>query len=81
MLFIIKKAPPHHRKRLTIVIGKEVVKGAVQRNLLKRRIRAIVQPVIGQVGDSFVIIVRPGAASLSYPELEKELKRALEVKR
>lgn len=72
-LLVVKKAPKNQKKPLRVVLSKGVAKRAVVRNLLKRRIKAVMRPVIEEADTGFVIIVRPGAASLSYKEIEEEL--------
>jgi ribonuclease P protein component len=79
-LFVVKRNPKRRGKSLKVILGKSVAKRAVLRNLLKRRIRAVMQPIISESDADFVIIVRPGAADLSYEELRKELVREVEAK-
>ncbi|MBI4034258.1 MAG: ribonuclease P protein component [Candidatus Brennerbacteria bacterium] len=74
-ILLVKRAPRNQKEPLRIVVGKAAVKGAVPRNLLKRRIRAIMRPAIRDSRAGFVIIVKPGAADLTYKELQKELDR------
>lgn len=50
------------------------VGGAVQRNLLKRRLRQLAQRRLAgcEAGIDLVVVVRPGAAGASFAELESE---------
>ncbi len=63
------------KKPLVIAIGKKISKKATERNLLKRRIKAIMQPIIKGSGHDFIITVKPEAINLTYRELKKELER------
>lgn len=65
------------KKQLIIVVGKNVSKKATQRNLLKRRMRAIMQPVLKESSKDYTIIIRPEALNLSYQELRKEVTKFL----
>ncbi len=58
--------------RFGFAIGVKVAKRAVQRNLLKRRLREIVRKDLPatSAGYDLVFMARPGATSLSFPELE-----------
>ncbi len=73
MAFFVVKKNPERPGTLRVVLGKSVAKKTVTRNLLKRRIKAAIRPVIGRSSPGFVIIVRPGAASLTYDELRREI--------
>ena len=50
--------------------------GAVQRNLLKRRLKAAAErPIQGfKAGVDIVVVARPGATSATYSELESEFR-------
>jgi ribonuclease P protein component len=62
---------------LEIVIGKKNIKKSVTRNLIKRRLRAILRPYLA-ADKKIVVVVGPGADILSFAELknliESELK-------
>jgi ribonuclease P protein component len=60
-----------------IVVPKKVVKSAVGRHLLKRRIRAVLKPRSSKDA-ILVVFARSGAADLSFQELERELSSLLE---
>lgn len=58
------------------VVSKKVVRRAVERNRIKRRIRAIFRDLIHAIPDPFVCIVhaKTGAGRLSYHELRIEVE-------
>lgn len=63
--------------RLGMAVGKPVG-GAVQRNLVRRRLRAIVAEVADQMSGTMVVIrAFPGAADVSFAELRLSVQRAL----
>lgn len=65
--------------RLGIVVSTKTAKKASQRNLLRRRLRALWQERLkgdlSQVADDIVIIVRDGAAD--FRQLENDLRQCL----
>jgi ribonuclease P protein component len=67
------------QNRFGFVVGKRVG-NAVQRNLVKRRLRALVDDRIGALkpGHDIVIIARPGAAQRTFAELAHEVERLLQ---
>jgi len=78
---IIKKKPKFSnvKKSLLIVVNTKVSKKATVRNLLKRRIRAIMRPFLKNDNqNNYVIIVKPEAVKLSYQDLKKEILEKLE---
>ena len=62
------------RGETQIVIGAKIVKKAVERNLLRRRIRDILR---GAEVEGYTVIVGKGAKELSFEELKKEIDRQL----
>ena len=74
--FVIKKVLSQPRT-LRVIVGKNVAKKAVARNLLKSRIKTIVRPILTKSKAGFVIIVKSGAADLTFTELRKEVIRAV----
>jgi len=74
--FVVKK-DPKSSEGFKIVLGKSVVKKAAHRNLLKRRIRAVLRPIVGDARSGFVIIVRPGANHLTFEQIKEELTRTI----
>ncbi len=70
------KATPHKpsARRVVLVVPKMVVKKATQRNLIKRRIRAILEPLLhDDAARDFVVIARRGIEGLVFSELKNEL--------
>ncbi|GEM_PF-5549462 len=61
-----------------IFISKKAIRNASARNLIKRRIRAILQPLPPRITNKLVVRVRQGAAPLSFQELKKELLKGME---
>lgn len=78
--FLLKYAKTdNHRPRFGFVISTKVSKKAVERNLLKRRMREIVKSRVATGGDGrdFVFIARKSALSLTFPELKSEVMNLL----
>lgn len=79
-------AAPHlvllHLRRRDIKIGISVSKkvgNAVKRNLVKRRIRECVRPLIPSLAPGhYVIIARSSSATASYAQLDAQLKKLLQ---
>lgn len=65
--------------RIGIVTSKKVSKSAVKRNLIKRRIRAVLQHLLGQMaaGWDIVIVVKPPAQECKYGDFLQQLKKLL----
>jgi ribonuclease P protein component len=65
--------------RFGIAVSQKVSKKAVTRNLLKRRIKAVLRLLLPQIasGWSVVIGVRPSAQGCEYVEILRELKQLL----
>lgn len=61
--------------RTTVVVGLAVDKRAVQRNLIKRRLREGLRPVVSQLRPkvNLMVFVNKKATEASFQELEKEL--------
>ncbi|MCH7492107.1 ribonuclease P protein component [Patescibacteria group bacterium] len=64
------------RSRFGIIVGTKVSKRATERNLIKRRIRAIIAAHSDKVKDSFdiIFITRPSIKGKKYTELEEQIK-------
>ena len=58
---------------LTVVVGKNTLKKATGRNLMKRRVRSILLPISKKTKISFRVIVRPAAAKLTFAEIKKDV--------
>ena len=79
----IKRDEAQSSSRFGFVVAK-TVGGAVQRNLVKRRCRAIARLALVQLdldGDKFDIVVRalPGSATLDWNKLQTELLDAISI--
>jgi ribonuclease P protein component len=61
--------------RFTVVVGVKIDKRAVVRNRLKRRVRAIIQDLIGKVKPGWDVCFFPKkvAIDISFKGLEKEM--------
>lgn len=70
---------PSQPTRIGIVTSKKVSKSAVKRNLMKRRIRAVMQHLLGQMapGWDIVIVVKPVAQECKYDDFLQQLKKLL----
>jgi len=64
-------------KQLLLIVGGAVAKKAVVRNRLKRRLRAIMRPILKDKDNDFLIIARPGAAEATFSALKEEIKKIL----
>src|SRR3989344_2002038 len=63
-----------NERPLTIIVGLNVSKKAVERNKVRRRIRAIMRNKEGK----YVIIVHPGATTISFQELKQQIEKQLQ---
>jgi len=65
--------------KIGVIVGNHVG-GAVERNLVKRRVRAIFREILPlmHMGINVVIICRPEVMRLSFLLLKKEIVRALQ---
>lgn len=78
---LIKIRPAGSQKsRLIISVSAKVSKRAVVRNVIKRRIRVILQPLLKTLKRDFFIVVRPGAANLTFKDLKKQILDSSEIK-
>ncbi len=77
--------PPPERQspllpsRIGISISTKVSKKAVERNLIKRRIRGALQELLPKINDGWqiVIVVRPQAIECKYGDFLRELEQLL----
>lgn len=75
---VIKKFPKGFQKKpLLVVVGTSVSKKATERNLVKRRIRAIMRKILKESPKEFTVIAKKGAASISYGDLEEEILKII----
>lgn len=66
--------------RVGITVSKHCSKKAVERNRIKRRLRAIIRevwPALGKAGHDYVLIARIEALTLPYERLQSDVARAL----
>ena len=65
--------------RFAVVVGTKVSKKAVDRNRLKRQVRAIIHERLGDITPGFdvMLLVRKEAVGHTYEELEAQLVKAL----
>lgn len=75
-----RRPTPAEPARVGFVVSK-AVGNAVQRNLVKRRLRALVADRLGDVEPGAVAVIRalPAAREASYEELRADLDRCLDV--
>jgi len=67
------------KKKPIIIISKKVIKSAVKRNLIKRRIRVILKNYLPPPAYCFLVIVNaPEIVNLTFKELQAEIKKQLE---
>ena len=59
--------------KVAMVVPKKVVKTAVKRNLLRRRLLHILRPIIAEHQGIFIFIAKKNAANGSVAELQAEL--------
>jgi ribonuclease P protein component len=71
------KANETDQHRLGIIVSTKVSKKAVERNLLKRRLKEIMKKELAETvaGYDLVLITLPGACKLSFAELEQSVGR------
>jgi ribonuclease P protein component len=70
---------PSTKTKVSVVVGKKVAKSAVRRNIIKRRIYAVLRSVSNKK-DSFgvvIIVVKPGYNSLSRKTAEEFLQESI----
>ena len=65
------------RARVGFVVSKGVG-NAPQRNLIKRRLRAVIRENLGQISGDFVIRALPAAARARFEQLREDVVRCLE---
>jgi ribonuclease P protein component len=70
---IIKSGTSNSSQKPLIVVGKGVSKKATERNLLKRRVRAVLRAHTGKNNPNPVIILRKEALKMSFKDLQKEI--------
>jgi ribonuclease P protein component len=72
--FLIKTKPLGcDVKPVAVSVGKNVFKKASGRNLIKRRVRAILYPISKQEKKSFLVIVKSPVTGKTFGEIKEEL--------
>ena len=72
--FFVSK--PGSLEKITVIVDNKVSKKAVDRNLIKRRLRAALRELHPPKGD-LIIRARLGVLEKSYPQLREELQKCL----
>ncbi len=65
----------HDEPRITVSVGTKVSKRAVDRNRLKRQVRAMVEPLVKDLspGVDIVLMTKKSALEKTYEELQKQV--------
>jgi ribonuclease P protein component len=74
-LTVKKSSIGRQKKSIMVIVGAKVSKKATERNLLKRRIRAIMKPIIEREKKEYTVIAHPEATKLTFQELKTELEK------
>lgn len=77
---IIKTTPNVHRKktRVAVIISKKILKSAVGRNLIRRRIYEYIRaklPLLNDVNDIAIIVTSSELMTMSHEELTEQLNQ------
>lgn len=77
--FRIKTYPPKtQRKPVMIVVGTRISKKASERNLIKRRIKAIIYPIIKKrLKSDYIITANPEIKNANFEEIKGELEKKI----
>jgi ribonuclease P protein component len=74
------RTTPGDRANLIISISKKTAKKAVTRNLVKRRVRAVMRPLLPQLpARSYLLIARAGAEEVKGAALRQELAELFKI--
>ncbi len=76
---IYNKENTYNYPRFAISIGKKYG-SSVKRNKIKRQIRYALRQIENIKNKDYVIVVRPNASTLSYQEIEKNVKNLINKK-
>mgnify|MGYP001569757848 CR=1 FL=1 len=79
MFLFIKPAPDTQKKPVIVIVGSTVAKKATDRNLIRRRVRAIITPIAKARKKSFVAIAKPEAKKASFYDLKSEIDKQLTI--
>jgi len=74
---LVSRLPEGRRgPRFTCVVSKKVSPKATRRNLIKRRCREIIRPLLREVvsGRALVFYAKSGAVSATFGDIERDLK-------
>lgn len=68
--------------RFAFIVSKKVDPRATERNLVKRKVRSIIEQIFDNIdsGNDFIFYIREGAKSAKREEIEKEIKNLLKEK-
>lgn len=82
-LLTVKSIKNDRRKksRLSVVVSKKILKGAVDRNRLRRRIYEIVRVNLPRFNDTYdvvIIVTHSGLAGLDHDELVDTIEKVLD---
>ena len=76
-LIVKIKDTPSLERPLEIRISSKIVKKASARNLLRRRIKAVMGDILRVKKTGFVIIAKPKAVDLSFSAIKTEIERQI----
>jgi len=82
-LFTVKYVPNSHRKypRFSVVVSKKVIKSAVGRNRIRRRLYEYLRintPNLNETYDIVIICTSPELRTLPYAEISEQLTQLFE---
>jgi len=72
-VFVKMRSRGFQKKPLIVSVSAKIIKKATERNFLKRRIRAIMRPIIKKTKTDYMIIVKKEAMDTAFSELEREI--------
>ncbi|MEK7465556.1 MAG: ribonuclease P protein component [Patescibacteria group bacterium] len=81
MVITLKKVVSKTAKnRCVIIVGKNVEKKATGRNKIKRRLRAILRPLLArqEKGQGVRVVVKPGATAMTFRILKQEVESSFD---
>ncbi len=67
---------PHISQKFACVVSKKTCKRAVDRNIIKRRVYTVLQSIIIQQKNSFILYPKRISLTTPYSHLDKEIKKA-----
>lgn len=78
-LVIKKNSRGFLEKPLVVSVRASIFPRAVDRNKIKRRIKAIFRNILGKKANGFTVIVKKEAAEASFKELFGEISHAIKI--